>query len=649
MKMWLRALLAVGLLMGLLLLSTLGLVLLVGGLGWALVTSSPALMPIGLVAIPTTFGIGYGLVALVRHRRGAAHGVVVGREEQPELWRLAVTIADKIKTRPPDEIRLVAEANAAVSEDSRWLGLVAGDRRLFVGIPLLQCLTVRELEWVLAHEMGHYSERHTALGPIAYRGLQAVSEMVTALGPRTLAGRIFGSYGRLYSSVTHSMARRQELDADRWAADLVGSAVGISALREVEVTAAAFGRFLTDYAVVAEPLAMRPADLFAGFDALCRAEGRAAEWERIRTVLPAQPSSPYDSHPPTALRIERLERPDEREPDDCVPARTILTDFDAAAASVEADLFATSGQVAVPWTVAVGQGWARRTEERAVWVMRVLDGLGSGRADLSDVLFMVAHGRGDELVEAIIGGDALPEAGSEVVHDVRVLDTRTHDPAQHGFEVHEVLVSVSPPRGSDLRGLAHNTSGGVQDNHVTHVTPPILARWRGRRGCGAHVPSSHDSREAWTSRGPEPDTSPQARSGRRQPPGRAVIGRIIRPRPWGHGGMWSSPEDCVPTKGSPMRILRSGGVAAISAIVCSVALSAPAQAQPTIQDGLVNVSVGDVTILEDVRVGVAAVVAANVCGVKVGPVAVLGRAVDLSGTSSTVCTNNTGPVTISQN
>lgn len=98
-----------------------------------------------------------------------------------------------------------------------------------------------------------------------------------------------------------------------------------------------------------------------------------------------------------------------------------------------------------------------------------------------------------------------------------------------------------------------------------------------------------------------------------------------------------------------MRILRSGGVAAISAIVCSVALSAPAQAQPTIQDGLVNVSVGDVTILEDVRVGVAAVVAANVCGVKVGPVAVLGRAVDLSGTSSTVCTNNTGPVTISQN
>ena len=68
-----------------------------------------------------------------------------------------------------------------------------------------------------------------------------------------------------------------------------------------------------------------------------------------------------------------------------------------------------------------------------------------------------------------------------------------------------------------------------------------------------------------------------------------------------------------------------------------------------VQDGLVNVAIGDITILEDVRVAVAAQVAANVCGVKVGPVAVLGRAVDLSGTTRTVCTTNQGPVTISQN
>ncbi|HSN38367.1 MAG TPA: hypothetical protein VLT34_18645 [Arthrobacter sp.] len=77
---------------------------------------------------------------------------------------------------------------------------------------------------------------------------------------------------------------------------------------------------------------------------------------------------------------------------------------------------------------------------------------------------------------------------------------------------------------------------------------------------------------------------------------------------------------------------------------------APASAAPNqIQDGLVNVAVGDVTILEDVNIGVAAQVAANICGVNVGPVAALGRAVDRSGDTRTVCTTGQDPVTIVQN
>jgi hypothetical protein len=75
--------------------------------------------------------------------------------------------------------------------------------------------------------------------------------------------------------------------------------------------------------------------------------------------------------------------------------------------------------------------------------------------------------------------------------------------------------------------------------------------------------------------------------------------------------------------------------------------AAPANAQD--QDGLVNVAIGDVAILNDVNVGVAAQVAANICGVKVGPVAVLGTAVDASGGQRTVCTTDQGPIRITQN
>jgi uncharacterized protein (DUF697 family) len=72
----------------------------------------------------------------------------------------------------------------------------------------------------------------------------------------------------------------------------------------------------------------------------------------------------------------------------------------------------------------------------------------------------------------------------------------------------------------------------------------------------------------------------------------------------------------------------------------------PAHAQGT-QNGLVNVNVGDVSVLNNARIGVAAQVAATICGVNVGPVAVLAANVDATGVQRTVCTTDTGPVTIS--
>jgi hypothetical protein len=77
--------------------------------------------------------------------------------------------------------------------------------------------------------------------------------------------------------------------------------------------------------------------------------------------------------------------------------------------------------------------------------------------------------------------------------------------------------------------------------------------------------------------------------------------------------------------------------------------TAPASAATQTQDGLVNVAIGDVTITDAVDIGVAAQVAAQICGVKVGPVAVLGRAVDRSGDASTVCDSAQGPIRLTQN
>ena len=72
-------------------------------------------------------------------------------------------------------------------------------------------------------------------------------------------------------------------------------------------------------------------------------------------------------------------------------------------------------------------------------------------------------------------------------------------------------------------------------------------------------------------------------------------------------------------------------------------------APPTQQDGLVNVAIGDVTVLQDVNIGVAAQVVANICGVQVKNVAVLALIVDRSGVTDTVCTTDQGDIDITQN
>jgi hypothetical protein len=87
-------------------------------------------------------------------------------------------------------------------------------------------------------------------------------------------------------------------------------------------------------------------------------------------------------------------------------------------------------------------------------------------------------------------------------------------------------------------------------------------------------------------------------------------------------------------------------------VVSSVLLlggAVPAANAQVDQDGLVNVNIGDVTIRDAVDIGVAAQVAASICGVKVGPVAVLATQTDRSGDQRTVCETDQGDVTLTQN
>jgi Zn-dependent protease with chaperone function len=256
------------------------------------------------VAVPVVFAVLYGVLG--RGRDGEQPGVLLTEQAQPRLWAAARELAELAETRCVDEIRLVPDANAAVSDSGSWLGLRVGTRRLFLGVPLLHGLDEAQLRSVLAHEFGHYGGRHTALAGVTYRGAETIRRTVDHLGPRHAASRVFMLYARLYFAVSHSVNRRQELEADQLSARAVGADVAASALLEVGPVAVAWEHYLHRFAAMGRELGRRPAGLLAGFaDHLASPEVARTRLEPGESAV-EEKASVFDTHPSITSRVAAL-------------------------------------------------------------------------------------------------------------------------------------------------------------------------------------------------------------------------------------------------------------------------------------------------------------------------------------------------------
>ncbi|MBG0828067.1 M48 family metalloprotease [Planomonospora sp. ID67723] len=356
------------------------------------------------VAILLTLAAGALVRALwvvSRRKHGEEPGVAVSREQEPELWRTVEELALRVRTPAPDEIRLVAEVNAAVSEDTRFLGLRATRRRMYIGLPLLQVLTVDEMRAVLGHELGHYSEAHTRLGAPVYRGRVALLATVEGLGNHPIVQRLFAWYGKLYLRVSQAVSRRQELEADEFAVMIAGREAMTGALRKIHSTALAWDLFADCYLTLVGAGGNRPARVLEGFHAVLGDPARQAEVARASE----QPEelSPYDSHPGLGDRLAAIALlPEPGHPPDSRPASALLADPGAAAGAVEQTLWspqALSGLRPVSWEELTERGmYAVRNEEAlhdlSVAGQRVM---GTDRPYLDAAFEALARGRHAEL------------------------------------------------------------------------------------------------------------------------------------------------------------------------------------------------------------------------------------------------------------
>lgn len=357
---------------------------------------------LGYVTLAAAGALVVALWKVARAKPPKPTGPVVLRGDAPELWAVVDEVATLAGTRGPDEIRLAPDVNAGVWEEARLLGLVGGTRRMVLGVPLLQGLTVAQLRSVLAHELGHYSHDDTRLSVVVHRGRAVIGATLAQL-QGSVAGWLLRQYGKLYLLVSAATSRRQELAADALSVRAVGRVTAQSALREVRVVDAAWDFYLDCYVAPGWEIGLAPTSdaFFGGFRELLAA--RSQELGSVREKPADEEGSRWDSHPPIGERVVAMDRlPDVPARPDDRPASVLVPHLDVLAARLADEVLDVADRQRLPWDQLVPPMIAAGQQRRADAVLR-----GAGRvtgvqhATLGTVLELVAQGRGDDLAREL--------------------------------------------------------------------------------------------------------------------------------------------------------------------------------------------------------------------------------------------------------
>ncbi|MBQ1025628.1 M48 family metallopeptidase [Micromonospora sp. C95] len=373
----------------------------------------PLIVALGAVAV--------GLWRAIRTKNEPAPGLVLDEREAPQLWATVRELADAVGTRAPDEIRLVPEVNAAVGEQSRLLGLIGGRRTLYVGLPLLQAMRVDQLRSVLAHELGHYSGKHTRLGGVAYRGRLAIEGTIERIKPRNPIGLIFKGYAKLYLMVDNAASRRQELEADRASVQLAGHEAATSALRSLPALDAAWNFFTDRYVDSGWQAGLAPDDLFGGFGQLLTA--RREQIDALQQDVPDREPSRWDTHPPIGIRIEAMAQlPAGAACIDDRPAHVLVTDVPAAGRRLQSLVVDLGNRQVLPWPEFTHAAIAAGMQRQADGIYRAAGRFtGSPEPGLTTVLDLVRAGRLGEFAEQFFSGATRREAAARFAGPMEML------------------------------------------------------------------------------------------------------------------------------------------------------------------------------------------------------------------------------------
>ncbi len=175
----------------------------------------------------------------------------VDNSTNPELFALIEEVATYMKVSPPERVYVTSSASASIVINANIMSIFLPHNKsksLEIGLGLINTVNYDELRAIIAHEMAHYSQRAMQLGTPVYIIGKSTQQFKASMNEKHsgLSGsyyalnNLFGSMVvRVFERVLNrfkDLSDELEFEADRIAAEYVGSETLISALYKASYT-----------------------------------------------------------------------------------------------------------------------------------------------------------------------------------------------------------------------------------------------------------------------------------------------------------------------------------------------------------------------------------------------------------------------------
>jgi Zn-dependent protease with chaperone function len=255
-------------------------------------------------------------------------------------------------------VLVVDEFNASVCQVPR-LGVLGWQKNfLLLGLPLLHALSPGQFQAVLAHEFGHLAGAHSRLGGWIYRVRAGWSRIAERMEQQKHWGsflflRFFRWYAPWFAAWSFVLARRQEVEADRDAAELAGAREAADALCSLKIRSSFLSESYWPGVYAAADREPRPhaAAPFTGLAQALRGGVRRDDAQAWLSAALEERTGVADTHPCLAERLAALEMQARVPP----PLATSAAD-------------ALLGAAAAPLASSFDEAWRQRAQDW--WVQR---------------------------------------------------------------------------------------------------------------------------------------------------------------------------------------------------------------------------------------------------------------------------------------